>query len=63
MKSILASRRLSIWMNRPWQKAVVRKLLFGPVTPDFPASWAREHADATLTVTALVAEPPAFALR
>ena len=63
MKSILASRRLTIWMNRPWQKTVVRKLLFGPITPEFPASFAREHGKAELTITATVAEAPRFGLR
>ena len=63
MKSILSAGRLSIWMNRPWQKAVVRKLLFGPVGPEFPASFARRHPAAQLAVTADVAEPPQFALR
>ncbi|RKX89221.1 MAG: hypothetical protein DRP70_04360 [Spirochaetes bacterium] len=63
MKSILASERLSIWMNRPWQKTVVRKLLFGPIGSDFPASYAREHTSASLTVTAEVAEVPLFGLR
>lgn len=63
MKSILSSGRLSIWMNRSWQKTVVRKMLFGPVSEEFPASFAREHRNPSLTITALVAEPPQFALR
>ena len=63
MKSILAARRLSIWMNRPWQKVVVRKLLFGEVGARFPASFARNHGNADLNITALVAEAPQFALR
>ncbi len=63
MKSILAAERLSIWMNRSWQKTVVRKLLFGPIGPGFPASFAREHGAATLTITSEVAETPQFGLR
>lgn len=63
MKSILAARRLSIWMNRPWQKTVVRKLLFGPIGPEFPASFARRHEAASLTITSEVAEVPQFGLR
>ncbi|MCK5248484.1 MAG: hypothetical protein KAJ98_00875 [Spirochaetaceae bacterium] len=63
MKSILAARRLSLWMNRPWQRAVARKLLFGPICPDFPASYACNHPVPSLTVTAAVAEAPHFGLR
>ena len=63
MKSILSARRLSIWMNRPWQKAVVRKLLFGEVGGHFPASFARQHGNADLNITTMVAETPQFALR
>jgi glucosamine-6-phosphate deaminase len=63
MKSILSSRRLSLWMNRPWQQTAARKLLFGPVGRDFPASFAREHENASLTMTSYVAEVPKFGLR
>jgi glucosamine-6-phosphate deaminase len=63
MKSILSSRRLSIWMNRHWQRTVVRKLLFGPVSPEFPASFARLHGNASLTITSDVAQLPQFGLR
>ncbi len=58
MKSILASRRLRIYCNRPWQRSVVRKLLYGPVGQAFPASFAQNHRDARLTVTRTVAESP-----
>jgi glucosamine-6-phosphate deaminase len=63
MKQILASKSLRIFLNRPWQRAVVRKLLYGPVTSTFPASSAQQHADARITMTAEVAAPPQFALR
>jgi len=32
MKEILASRRLRFCCNRPWQRAVVRRVLHGPLT-------------------------------
>jgi glucosamine-6-phosphate deaminase len=63
MKSILDSRKLRIYCNRPWQKAVVRKLLFGPVSEAFPASFARNHPDVALTITADVAASPEPALK
>lgn len=63
MRQIRASRRLSLYLNRPWQRAVVRKLLYGPVTEDFPASCVQTHGAATVTMTADVAAAPEFALR
>jgi glucosamine-6-phosphate deaminase len=63
MKEILASRRLRFYCNRPWQSAVVRRVLHGPITPACPASLLRTHPDATLTIADYVARPPDIQLR
>lgn len=63
MKEILASRKLRFYCNRPWQSAVVRRVLHGPVTPACPASLLRVHPDAALTVAEYVAQPPDIRLR
>lgn len=63
MKEILASRRLRFYCNRPWQSAVVRRVLHGPLTPMCPASFLRRHPDASLTVADFVAAPPDIRLR
>lgn len=63
MKEILASRKLRFYCNRPWQSAVVRRVLHGPITPACPASLLRLHADAMLTVADYVAQPPDIRLR
>jgi len=63
MKEILASRRLRFYCNRPWQRAVMRRALYGPVTPACPASLLRTHADAELAVADYVAELPDIRLR
>ncbi|MFA6542902.1 MAG: glucosamine-6-phosphate isomerase [Limisphaerales bacterium] len=63
MKEILASRKLRFYCNRPWQSAVVRRVLHGPVTPACPASLLRLHPDAMLTVADYVAQPPDIRLR
>jgi glucosamine-6-phosphate deaminase len=62
-RQIYESKAIRIYMNRPWQRAVVRKMLFGPETTEFPASLVRAHPDVAVTVTAEVATPPAFALK
>ena len=63
MKEILASRRLRFYCNRPWQSAVVRRVLHGPITAACPASFIRTHPEAYLTVADYVAHPPNIRLR
>ena len=63
MKEILASRKVRLFMNRPWQCAIVRKLLHGPVTPAVPASLLQRHPDVLVTITREVAQLPEPVLR
>jgi glucosamine-6-phosphate deaminase len=63
MREILSSRCLRFYCNRPWQRAVVRRVLHGPITAACPASLLRRHADAQITVTNFVAEVPDIRLR
>ena len=59
MKEILSAKKVRFYMNRFWQKGMVRKVLHGPVTRFVPASFMQEHPDARLMATALVAQLPA----
>lgn len=63
MKEILESRRVRVYMNRPWQSAIVRKILHGPPTPGVPASLLQDHPDVRLTIADYVAELPQPELR
>lgn len=63
MIEILGSRKLRFYCNRPWQCAVARRVLHGPVTAACPASFLRTHDDARVTVADYVAEPPEIGLR
>ncbi len=63
MKDILGASRLRIVMNRAWQCAAIRRLLFGPVTAAFPASLAQRHANLSLDVTREVLDLPEPGLR
>lgn len=63
MMEILASRSLRFYCNRPWQSAVIRRALHGPLTPACPASLLRRHPDAVLTVADYVATQPEIRLR
>ena len=63
MKECLGARKLRFYCNRPWQSAVVRRVLHGPITSDCPASLLRTHSDASITVTDYVAAKPDIRLR
>lgn len=63
MKEILESRKLRFYCNRPWQSAVIRRLLHGPITAACPSSLMRKHPDAVLTVADYVAAKPDIRLR
>jgi glucosamine-6-phosphate deaminase len=63
MKECLGARRLRLYCNRPWQSAVARRALHGPITAACPASLMRLHPDVMLTVADYVAQPPNIMLR
>ncbi|MGH2472197.1 MAG: glucosamine-6-phosphate isomerase [Candidatus Limnocylindria bacterium] len=63
MKECLGARKLRFYCNRPWQSAVVRRLLYGPITAACPASFLRTHADAEIAVADVVAQRPEIGLR
>ncbi len=63
MAEILTAKKLRFYCNRPWQRAVARRVLHGPITAACPASFLRTHANAKLTVADYVAEPPEIGLR
>ncbi len=62
MREILGARKLRLFLNRPWQTAILRKALHGPVTPAVPASLIQRHPDCALTITEEVARMPGAAL-
>jgi glucosamine-6-phosphate deaminase len=63
MKECLAARKLRFYCNRPWQSAVVRRVLHGPITASCPASLLRTHTDAEIAVATYVAALPDIRLR
>lgn len=63
MKEILSAKKIRFYMNRMWQRGIVRKLLHGDVTANVPASFLQQHDDAKLTIASYVAEQPLGKLR
>ncbi len=58
MREILESRRVRLYLNRTWQSAIVRKILYGPVTPAVPASFLQNHPDVRFILADYVADLP-----
>ncbi len=52
------ARETRLYCNRVWQRAIVRRVLHGPVTAQVPCSLVQRHPNASLTMTAEVAQPP-----
>jgi glucosamine-6-phosphate deaminase len=63
MAECLSARKMRFYCNRPWQSAVVRRALHGPITSACPASLLRTHPDASITVAEFVAARPDIRLR
>ncbi|MEZ5838634.1 MAG: glucosamine-6-phosphate isomerase, partial [Geminicoccaceae bacterium] len=63
MKEIIEARRVRLYLNRPWQSAIARRLLHGPKTAAVPASLLQEHNDCRVLVTDEVAQLPEATLR
>jgi glucosamine-6-phosphate deaminase len=51
MAEILGAKRIVVFMNHAWQRAGVRRLLFGEVTAKFPVSLVRRHRGASVVIT------------
>jgi glucosamine-6-phosphate deaminase len=62
-KQILNSKKIRIYLNRPWQSSGVRKILFAPISPSFPATLVRNHQNVKINLTREVATKPEFALK
>ncbi len=58
MREILGARKIRLFMNRPWQRGIVRKMLHGPMTAAVPASLIQRHRDAAVVVTEEVTRLP-----
>ena len=58
MREILGARKIRLFLNRPWQRGIIRRLLHGPVTAAVPASLVQRHPDVALVVTEEVTRSP-----
>lgn len=62
MAELLSAKEIHVTFMRPWHAAVLRRALFGPVTPAFPGSLVQLHPRVKATLTAEAARLPTFSL-
>jgi glucosamine-6-phosphate deaminase len=62
MKELLAAQRIHLTFMRSWHAGVLRRGLFGPVTPSFPGSLVQLHHSVTVSVTEVAAQLPPFSI-
>ena len=59
MRDLLSARRIRLYCETGAMKqAAVRILLFGPMTTEYPVTFAQDHPDLLLTVDVSTAAPP-----
>lgn len=63
MKEILSARKIRFYMNREWQRGILRKICLDEVSGHTPATFFQEHPDAKLCVASYVTPPPCGVIR
>lgn len=58
MKEILGARELHLCFMRPWHAAIMRRALYGPMTPSCPASYLQLHQNIRISMVETVARVP-----
>lgn len=59
MQDLLSAKRIRVFTETGnWKQAVVRVLLFSPVTTEYPVTFIQEHSDALLVVDSASASYP-----
>jgi glucosamine-6-phosphate deaminase len=59
MKDLLSAKRILIFSETgSWKQTVIRILLFGPITVEYPITFIQDHPDATIIVDEFTAGHP-----
>ena len=59
MKDLLSARRIRLMSDTgSWKQTVIRVLLFGPITIEYPVTFVQGHPDAKVVVDRITASPP-----
>jgi glucosamine-6-phosphate deaminase len=64
MKDILASRRIRVYLQGGrWQQAIFRRVLFGEVSVEYPATFLQLHPNVSFIVWAETIQPPVLRIQ
>jgi glucosamine-6-phosphate deaminase len=58
MKELLSAELIHLTFMRSWHAGVLRRALFGPITPNFPGSLVQLHPNVRVTITDIAAQLP-----
>jgi glucosamine-6-phosphate deaminase len=58
MKELLSAKMIHLTFMRSWHAGVLRRALFGPITPNFPGSLVQLHPNVRVTITDIAAQLP-----
>jgi glucosamine-6-phosphate deaminase len=58
IKELLSAKQIHLTFMRSWHAGVLRRALFGPVTPSFPGSLVQLHTNVKASVTSVAAALP-----
>jgi glucosamine-6-phosphate deaminase len=58
MKELLSAKLIHLTFMRSWHAGVLRRALFGPITPNFPGSLVQLHPNVRVTITDIAAQSP-----
>jgi glucosamine-6-phosphate deaminase len=58
IKELLSAKHIHLTFMRSWHAGVLRRALFGPVTPSFPGSLVQLHTNVKASVTSVAAALP-----
>jgi glucosamine-6-phosphate deaminase len=62
MRELLSARQIHLTFVRSWHAGVLRRALFGPVTPAFPGSLVQTHPNVKATITSVAAALPPLSI-
>ncbi len=62
MKELLSAEHMHLTFMRSWHAGVLRRGLFGPITPSFPGSLVQLHPSVTVSITEIAAQLPPFSI-
>jgi len=63
LQELLSARQIHLTFMRSWHAGVLRRALFGPVTPSFPGSLVQLHPNVKATITAVAAALPPLSIQ